>query len=50
MTAHRSSDHVEIDPQEARAGHTGDHVRYILAGGVALVILGFVFLGGAWFS
>ncbi len=50
MTARKVGDHVEIESEDARAGHTGDHVRYILAAGVALVIVAFVFLGGVWFS
>ena len=37
----RVGDHVEMDQEEARAGETGHHVRYILAFGVVLVILGF---------
>ena len=33
-------DHVELDQDEARSGETGHHVRYILALGVALAVLG----------
>jgi hypothetical protein len=40
MTARKVGDHVEIEKEEARAGQTGDHVRYILATGVVLVIIG----------
>jgi len=28
---------------DARAGHTGDGVRYMLAGGLVLVVLGLIF-------
>lgn len=43
-------DHVEATKQEARAGETGHHVRYILAGGVALVIIGFGAVAMGWFG
>lgn len=43
-------DHVEVTQEEARAGETGHHVRYILAFGVVLVILGFAALGFSWFG
>jgi hypothetical protein len=43
MTAHKVGEHVEIEEEDARAGQTGTHLRYILAFGVALVILGFAF-------
>lgn len=50
MTARKVGDHVEANPDEARAGETGHHVRYILGIGVVLVVIGFAVLGGAWFS
>jgi hypothetical protein len=50
MSARKVGDHVESSPDEARAGETGHHVRYILAIGVVLVVIGFAVLGGAWFS
>ena len=50
MTARKVGEHVEIETEDARAGETGNHVRYILAVGVGLVILAFAFLGAAWFS
>jgi hypothetical protein len=42
MTARKVGDHVETSADEARAGETGHHVRYILAAGVVLVVIGFV--------
>jgi hypothetical protein len=50
MTARKVGNHVELDQEEARAGQTGLHVRYILAVGTVLVVLGFVVLGGMWFG
>jgi hypothetical protein len=50
MTAHKVGDHVEIEAEDARAGQTGLGMRYVLAIGIILVVLGFVFLGGAWFG
>jgi hypothetical protein len=50
MTARKVGDHVEVDEEEARAGQTGNHVRYILAIGTALVVIGFLALGGMWFG
>lgn len=43
-------DHVELDPEEARAGETGHHVRYILAFGLVLVVIAFAALGFGWFG
>lgn len=42
--------HVELKADEARAGETGHHVRYILAFGVALVVLGFAAVALGWFG
>lgn len=42
MTARKVGEHVEIEEDEARAGQTGTGLRYMLIGGVALVIVGFV--------
>lgn len=50
MTARKVGDHVELDQDEARAGQTGNHVRYILAIGTVLVVIGFLLLGGVWFG
>ena len=41
---------VEIEVEDVRAGQTGLGMRYVLAIGIVLVVLGFVFLGGAWFG
>ena len=43
-------EHVEVNQDDARAGQTGNHVRYILAIGVGLVVIGFIVLGGMWFG
>ncbi len=43
-------DHVELNKDEARAGETGHHVRYILAAGIALVVLGFAAIALGWFG
>jgi len=50
MTARKVGDHVETTAGEARAGETGHHVRYILAAGVALVIIGFAAVALGWFG
>jgi hypothetical protein len=50
MTARKVGDHVETTAEEARAGETGHHVRYILAAGVALVIIGFAVVALGWFG
>jgi len=39
---YREGDHVVETATEARAGETGHHVRYVLAIGVAAVIVLFV--------
>ena len=41
MSARRTGDHVELDEEEARAGQTGLHVRYVLAFSTILVLIGF---------
>ncbi len=43
-------DHVEMNQDEARSGETGHHVRYILAFGVLLVLIGFAAVALGWFS
>ena len=48
MTARKVGEHVEMDEEEARAGQTGLHVRYILAIGTVLVVVGFIVVGGMW--
>lgn len=50
MTARKVGEHVELEQEEARAGQTGMHVRYIMAASLALVVIGFIFLGGVWFG
>lgn len=42
--------HVELDQEDARAGETGHHVRYILAFGVVLVVIGFAAVALGWFG
>ena len=43
MTAHQVRDHVEIEEEDVRAGQTGLGMRYVLAAGVILVVVGFAF-------
>ena len=50
MTARKVGDHVEVPEEEARAGQTGNHVRYIMAASIVLVLIGFVMLGVGWFG
>lgn len=47
MTARKVGDHVEVEEEEARAGQTGTGLRYVLAAGVILVVIGFAFAAGA---
>ena len=41
MSARTVGDHVEVPAEEARAGQTGVHVRYILIFSTILVTVGF---------
>lgn len=50
MTARKVGDHVEANPDEARAGETGHHVRYILVIGLIAVVIGFVVVAAGAFS
>lgn len=50
MTTRKVGEHVEISQDEARAGETGHHVRYILAAGIVLVVLGFGAMAFGWFG
>lgn len=51
MTAHKVGDHVEVEAEEARAGQSGtQHVRYIMAASIVLVLIGFIALGAFWFG
>lgn len=43
MTAHNVGDHVEVEAEQVRAGQTGMGMRYVLAAGVILVVIGFAF-------
>lgn len=43
MATHQVGDHVEIQEEEVRAGQTGLGIRYVLAAGVILVVVGFAF-------
>ncbi|MCX7357526.1 MAG: hypothetical protein NT015_05205 [Alphaproteobacteria bacterium] len=46
MTAHHVGDHVEVEAEDVRAGQTGTGMRYVLAAGVILVVIGFAFASG----
>ncbi len=50
MSARKVGEHVEIPKEEARAGETGHHARYILAAGIVLVVLGFGAMAMGWFG
>ena len=50
MSARKVGEHVEIPQDEARGGETGHHVRYILAAGIVLVVLGFGAMAMGWFG
>jgi|GEM_PF-2007050 len=50
MSGRRVGEHVEMNEDEARAGETGKGVRYVLAAGVVLVVIGFAIVAGAWFG
>lgn len=48
MSWRRVGEHVELSEDEARAGETGHGVRYMLAAGLVLVLIGFVAVAGIW--
>lgn len=50
MTARKVGDHVEVEKEEARAGQTGLGMRYVLAVGVVLVVVGFAVAAANWFG
>jgi hypothetical protein len=50
MSGRKVGDHVEMNEEEARAGQTGNGVRYVLAVGIVLVVIGFALVAGAWFG
>jgi hypothetical protein len=41
MPTRKVQDHVEIDKDDARGGHTGDGVRMMLIVSIALALAGF---------
>ena len=41
MTARIVDNHIELNEEEARAGQTGLHVRYILMRSIGLAVLAF---------
>ncbi|MDZ4693072.1 hypothetical protein [Terricaulis sp.] len=50
MTGRKVGDHIEIEEEDARAGQTGTHLRYVLGIGLVLVIVGFTAVAMGWFS
>ena len=51
MTAKKVGDHVEVEEEEARAGESGvHHMRYVLAIGLVLVVIGFAAVAMGWFG
>jgi len=48
--ARKVGEHVEIEAEDARAGQTGNHLRYILVASVVLVVLGFTAVAMGWFG
>jgi hypothetical protein len=40
----------KIDAEDARAGHTGDGVRYVLIASLALVVVSFVLIAAGVFG
>jgi hypothetical protein len=48
MTAHKVGEHVEITTEDMRQGRTGVGVRYMLAAGIALVVIGFLAAAVFW--
>lgn len=48
--ARHGREHIEISEDDARAGETGHNVRYMLAAGIVLVVIGFAALGLGWFG
>ena len=43
MTVHKVGNHIEVQEEEVRAGQTGLGLRYVLAFGTILVVIGFAF-------
>jgi hypothetical protein len=50
MSTRKVGDHVEIDKDDARAGQTGTHLRYILGISIILVVIGFAAVAFGWFG
>ncbi len=50
MSVHHVNDHVEVQEEEVRAGQTGTGLRFVLAAGVILVVIGFAFAAGILLS
>ncbi|GIK48651.1 MAG: hypothetical protein KJZ75_12755 [Hyphomonadaceae bacterium] len=50
MSGRKVGEHVELSPDEARAGETGQGVRYVLAAGIVLVLIGFAVVAWIWFG
>ncbi|MBX9746905.1 MAG: hypothetical protein K2X34_08390 [Hyphomonadaceae bacterium] len=48
MSPRKVGDHVELERDDARAGETGHHVRYMLAFGLILAVLGFGAVAIGW--
>jgi hypothetical protein len=44
----KDDDHVTLTTKEARSGETSGHVRTVLIGGLAIVIIGMVVLLAIW--
>lgn len=50
MAGRKIGDHVEIEQEDARAGETSGHLRWMLVAGVVLVIVGFAAVAMGWFG
>lgn len=50
MATHKVGNHVEVEEEEVRAGQTGLGMRYVLAFGTILVVIGFAFAAASWFG
>lgn len=50
MSVPEIDDHVEIEPEDARAGQTGAHVGTIMMLSMGAALIGFVVLGFFWFA
>jgi len=50
MTGRKVGEHVELEAEDARGAQTGAGMRYVLIGGVILVVVGFIVVAGAAFG